>query len=702
MRGDRSVHSPLAPAPRRWRLASSLLAASVCCAAAAPSADYQAPEPRWQVHFEQSVVPMPDGVSLSADLYLPAGGEGDRFPVLLEYLPYRKNESRRYRWHIYEYFVRRGFAVARVDIRGTGASEGRLPEYEYSEVEQDDAEQVIAWLAAQPWSSGRVGMFGISWGGFNSIHLGMRAPPALGAILAIAASDDLFHDDVHYVDGLMHLDAYEIHQDLANAVVATPSLDVAEARLVERFDTSPWVIAKLEHAADGPFWRRASLAPDYSRLQVPALLIGGWYDGYRDSVARMLERAEVPVKALLGPWPHALPHDAVPGPNVEWRQMAVRWFDHFLNGRETGVLDEPALTAWIRSGHPPGRDLQVAPGRWWHGAQWPPADQPTTTLFLDALELRPSPPAEPAERALRYVPTAGFEAGTWWGDALPDQRPIDAMSLVWESEPLREPITVLGFARARLNVKVDAPIANWFVRLGDAAPDGAVTLVTGAGASAAQNVEGAPRALEPGEELGLAVEMHLTSWTFQPGHRIRLSVSNALWPLAWPTPHPMTARVRLGGPAPSRLDLPLAPASLPGEPPPGEVQPQAGPPPWPPEHGEREGAWPAAWSSTLDVLSGERTISWRGRTSTRYEWGERRQESEIRWVANDERPSRARVEADTSIEMLSAGESLVWRGELELWSDESEMHYRYRRTLSRDGRTLRERRWSRDLPRALH
>ena len=116
-------------------------------------------------------IAMPDGVRLSADIYHPTGGDaGEKFPVLLEYLPYRKHEARSRNWPLYSYFVQRGYVVAAVDIRGTGNSEGRLIPYEYSEIEHADGEAVIDWLSKQPWSNGNVGMFGISWGGFNSIY----------------------------------------------------------------------------------------------------------------------------------------------------------------------------------------------------------------------------------------------------------------------------------------------------------------------------------------------------------------------------------------------------------------------------------------------------------------------------------------------------------------------------------------------------
>ncbi len=251
-----------------------------------------------------------------------------------------------------------------MDIRGTGASDGELPDGEYTEQEQRDAEDVIAWLASQPWCSGSVGMWGISWGGFNAIQVALRRPPALKAIIAVDASDDLFHDDVHYIDGLLHLDEYAVMIDQLNALPPAPDFPLDEETLSRRFDSLPWLVTWLAQQQDGPYWRRGSLRPDYSRLTIPAFLIGGWYDGYRDSVPRMFAQAPAPVKMLIGPWNHTFPHNAVPGPAIEWREDAIRWWDHWLKGAENGIMSEPPVTVYVRDWYPPDLGLTEIPGRW--------------------------------------------------------------------------------------------------------------------------------------------------------------------------------------------------------------------------------------------------------------------------------------------------------------------------------------------------
>ena len=280
-------------------LAGSLLSVGAF-AEAAPALDPSPPV--YEISLREAKVAMPDGVRLAADLYLPTGGPvGARFPVLLEYLPYRKNEARARNYALYSYFVKRGFAVARVDIRGTGNSEGRLIAYEYTDQEQTDGEAVIDWLSKQPFSTGKVGMFGISWGGFNSIHMAMRNPPALKAIVAVDATDDLYQDDVHFMDGIIHVDSWEMGQDLANLLPGAPDFKIDEKYFADRFDTPPWMLTYKRQQRDGPFWKRTALKERYESIRIPTFVIGGLYDGYRDSVPRMLEHLKAPDQGDPGP-----------------------------------------------------------------------------------------------------------------------------------------------------------------------------------------------------------------------------------------------------------------------------------------------------------------------------------------------------------------------------------------------------------------
>jgi putative CocE/NonD family hydrolase len=690
-----------APGVDRRVLAATLL----CCLGTAPQLAAVAPsEPLYEIGMEEIWIPMPDGVRLAADLYLPQGaGPDERFPVLLEYLPYRKTESRSRNYSLYAYFIRRGYAVARVDIRGTGNSEGKLIPYEYSDRENDDGEVVIDWLSRQPWSNGNVGMFGISWGGFNSIHLAMRNPPALKAIIAVDATDDLYQDDVHFMDGVIHVDSWEMSQDLDNARPGAPNYQIDEAYFRDRFDTQPWMMTYKRQQRDGPFWDRTALKARYESIRVPAFLIGGWYDGYRDSIPRMLENLDAPVKAIVGPWHHAFPHNAYPRPQIEWRHEAVRWFDHWLKGRDTGILEEPRFAVYVRQWHPPGPYLEEAPGRWRWEEGWPIERITPRAFYPQPNHTLDSAASQGATHWLRYVPSIGVEAGgpvMWWGDVAPDQRPTDAFSLVYDSDPLETEVEILGMPKALLRVSADAPQANWFVRLSDVAPDGTVTQVAGAGFNGTHRESARqPRPIEPGEVFDLEIEMHFTSWVFPPGHRIRFAVANAQWPMLWPTPFPMTTSLRLGGSAGSKVMLPVVPSG--DRPSPSFLSPE--------EDAELPGyeylddgttsGYGEISSVDRNPQTGEVRVTATNGGGIRYPWGTERYRESIVHETRDDHPEATSVRGQYWMEVELEDRVLTWQGDLHFRSDAENFYYTYTRRLSRNGELLREKTWQDTIPR---
>ena len=687
-----------------WRLMFLLVpfAAVIVTASAAeaPSA------PRYETALREAWISMPDGVRLATDLYVPEGAKaGERFPVLLEYLPYRKTEARGRNFPLYSYFVARGYVVARVDIRGTGNSEGRLVPYEYSDQEHDDGEAVIAWLAGQDWSNGNVGMFGISWGGFNAIQMAMRNPPALKAIIAVDATEDLYQDDVHYMDGIMHLDSWEMSQDLDNARPGAPDYVIDEEYFRNRFDTDPWMLTYKNQQRDGPFWDRASLKGRYDAIRIPTFHIGGWYDGYRDSLPRMLENLEAPVKAMIGPWSHAWPHEPYPRPGMEWRHEAVRWFDQWLKGRDTGIVDEPRFAVYVRQWHPPGPYLANAPGYWRYEDGWPIGrieerpfyPQPNHTLSTNE-------PASTVHR-LRYVPTIGIEAGgpvMWWGDVAHDQRPTDAFSLVYDSASLDEDLEILGLPRAILTVAADAPHANWFVRLSDVAPDGTVTQVAGAGFNGTHRSSSRkPERLKPHETFPLEIEMHFTSWVFPKGHRIRFAVSNAQWPMLWPTPHAMTTALYLGD-AGSHVRLPIVPAGDPGTYRTPDFLPPAESPQLPGfetlDVGTSSGYGEIS-SVDRNPQTGEVTVTATNTGGSRYPWGTETYRETIEHRTSDDHPENTQVRGTHRMEVQLEDRTLLWEAELSFRSDRENFYYEYTRRLSEDGKELREKTWTDTIPR---
>ena len=656
-----------------------------------------APSPAHGVKLVRTTIPMPDGIQLAVTLYMPEGAPKDaRFPALLEYLPYRKDDDEAQRdYGVHEYFARHGFVGARVDIRGFGNSGGTPPKREYSQVEQQDGERVIAWLASQPWSNGNVGMLGISWGGFNSIQMALRRPPALKAILAVDATDELFKEDVHYIDGIMHVDEFELTMDLDQGRSGAPDFSLDESVIGPRMDSEPWSLDYFRHQRGGAFWREPVRPID--TLAVPAFLIGGLQDGYRDSIPRMLERVKgAPIKAWVGPWNHTFPNDGEYGPLVEWRDEALRWFDHWLNGKDNGVLQDPELVVFLQHYRPPGTQYTELPGEW-RAETWPPRGLDLQPLYLQPNRRLERDHPSAGEDRLRYVPSVGVEAGFWWGELLVDQRPVDAFSLVYDTDVLKEDVAVLGRPRVRLNASADAPQANWFARLEDVAPDGRVTLVTGAGLNGAQRASAdEPTALEPGRSYPLSIELHLGSWMFPKGHRIRLAISNALWPMCWPTPFPMTTTLTLGGPDPSRIELPVIPVH--GTPytafqPPAPIATR------PDIKNAGSGAWPGTWTSLRDQAAERTTVTWSGTTSTDYPWGRFDHSEKLTYTVADDRPEDSTVVGDSEYLQRAGERTLRWVGRLEVTSDRTTFHYTYLRQLYRDKELVRSKLWNETIPR---
>jgi putative CocE/NonD family hydrolase len=656
------------------------------------------------ITIQEVMIPMPDGVNLAADLYMPADIKtGERLPVLLEYIPYRKDENRGPRYPVYSYFVQRGYIVARVDIRGTGNSQGHTIPYEYSDIELNDGEAVIAWLAKQDWSNGNVGMFGISWGGFNSIQMAVRNPPALKAFIAMMATEDLYQEDVHYMDGIMHTDLWMMSHDLYNCVPGAPEFRMDQEWLCNRFELEPSVFTYMQHQRDGTFWDRASTRDKYDQIKIPGFHIGGWYDGYRDSLPRMLENVKAPVKAMIGPWEHCFPHDAWPKPQMEWRHEAVRWFDHWLKGVDTGIMDEPRFAVYVRNWHQPGQEVEIVPGYWRWEEGWPIKRCRWQTLYATPDNGLSSSPAERAIHSHRYKPSIGLEGGgpiVWWGSLVPDQQDMDEDCLVYDSQPIESPLEILGSPRAILNVSADASRANWVVRISDVAPDGSVTQVGGAAFNGTHRKSARqPEDLIPGEVFPLEIEMHFTSWVFPKGHRIRFAVSNAQWPMLWPTPYPMTTTLAIGGTEGAHILLPVIPPSdRPGP----KFKPPAKDPSLP-GYGTVDSGNMSGYAEIQSVqrnkATGEAVASATNATSYRYPWGLTHFEEQIEHRTSDIDPAVSSVIGTYALVEELENRTIRLEQKVEFKSDLENFHMLFTRRLKVDGKITHEKYWDKIFPR---
>ena len=485
--------------------------------------------------------------------------------------------------------------------------------------------------------------------------------------------------------------------DLDQGRPGAPDFTLDESVIGPRMDSPPWSLAYMKQQRDGAFWR-APLRP-IETLQVPAFLIGGMQDGYRDSIPRMLEKVKAPLKAWIGPWNHGFPNGSDYGPQYEWRDQAVRWFDYWLKGRHTGVLEDPRVVIYQQHWHPPRAQSQDVPGEW-RAETWPPAGLTPLTWYLgpDHRLTSDAPRAGDVDQ-LRYVPSAGVEAGFWWGELLSDQRPVDAFSLTYDSQPLADEVAILGLPHVSLRVSAEAPLADWFVRLSDVAPDGQVTMVTGAGINGAQRESmSKPQDLLPGKIYPLSLDLHLASWVFPRGHRIRVALSNALWPMNWPTPYPMTTSLLLGGDAASRIILPRVPVHGPAAPAfaaPEPIEEPAGIT----GLGGGGAAWPGTWTVLRDEAKQRSTVVWRGSTAVSYPWGRFDHSEKLTYDVDDAHPDAARVQGDSEYIQAVREHVLIWRGRLDVSSDAQTFFYKYTRTLLRDGAVIRTRTWEEPIPR---
>lgn len=499
---------------------------------------------------EDVFVTMRDAVRLAATLYLPAVPEP--WPALIEALPYRKDDlTAHYRPEYHRFADEFGYLVCRVDVRGTGSSEGTSTG-EYTREELQDLAEVIGWLAGRPWSNGNVGMYGTSWSGFNALQTAMLRPPALKAICSIFASDDRYADDVHYFGGaLKQLDFTDYPNVMAAANVLPPVPRVFGDGWREAWDRRletyrPWLLDWLEHQTYDAFWKHGSLREDYASIEAATMLVTGWADGYTNIALRGMRELRCPRRLLAGPWAHVDVETSTPGPAIDLVPEMVRWWDRWLRGVDNGVDRDPPITVFVRRPTRPAADLAAYRGEWRFEPGWPLERSRGSRLELADAE--PTPSREGVDR-LEVRGDVGWTA--WiscageppWGQPI-DQRPDEAFSLVYDFGPQAEELEVLGHPVLHARVSSTAPVAYLSAKLCDVHPDGTSQLVTRGLLNLTHRASReTPIPLEPGSFTDIAFELEVTSWVFEPGHRVRLDLAGTDWPNAWPPPGRVTLSV---------------------------------------------------------------------------------------------------------------------------------------------------------------
>lgn len=515
--------------------------------------------PRSILDIPDMGITMPDGVRLSARVWLPEDAEANPVPAVLEYIPYRKRDGTLPRDELmHPYVAGHGYACVRVDMRGYGDSYG-LMEDEYSQQEMDDAVTVIAWLARQPWCTGAVGMMGKSWGGFNCLQAAFNRPPALKAVVSVCSTTDRFADDIHFKGGCL------LGENLGwGTVMLSYSSRPADPMLrpdwrdtwLKRLEAQPFLAPRWAgHQARDAYWKHGSVCEDWSGIQVPVLSVGGWADNYMNTVGHLMGKQQSPVKGLMGPWVHQYPHSAPPGPQIGFLQEMIRWWDCWLKGQANGVAEDPVYRAYMLHSEPPDACIARRKGHWVTETAWPSPRVRPEVLALSAggalggaggvLEVAVNTPQDLGLLAGEYFPM-GLNA-----EMPGDQAGDDARSACWETL-LPEGMDLLGRAVLRLKLRCDKPHALLVARLCDVGPDGrSVRICHGILNLRHRDSMENPTPVPVGQAFGVELSLDEMGYRLAPGHRLRLALSTTYWPFVWPSPEAATVTVLEGS-----LDLP--------------------------------------------------------------------------------------------------------------------------------------------------
>jgi putative CocE/NonD family hydrolase len=668
--------------------------------------DADTPDGHRPVRVEKHVrIPMPDGVHLCADMVIPdAPGP---FPAVFDYYPYRKDDLSAGALRRQVYLAQHGYAALRVDVRGTGSSEG-VAEDEYVLQEQLDGVAIIDWLANQPWCTGEVGMFGTSYGGFNSLQVAMHRPPALKAICPMYYTDNRYTDDCHYKGGalqmLYDMATYGLSMVVENALPPYP--EACGPRWAETWEehlqAEPWLLNWLENQTYNDYWKHGSLCENYAAVECAVYLIGGWRDGYTNCNLRTFAQLNCPKKVIVGPWLHSHPDVGVPGPRIDHLYEMVRFFDHWLKGIDNGVMDEPPITLYVQTYDEPIADRALTSGFWRHESEWPMNRLEEQTLYLSGEGgLEAEAPQDEASLSYTYNPTVGT-AFPMFSAASPYLLPVDQRlempyMPVWQSAPLEEPLEIVGQPEATLFVATTTDVATVVMRLMDIAPDGTAALITkGVLNLTHHDSHEEPSPAVPGEVYEIALPLDATAWQFPAGHRIAVGVSGADFPNTWPSPKPYTATLWLGGKRPARLALPVAglgadPLPDPALRPPAPFEPII------------EGFWkPDVWRVTRDPIARRTEVYLRTAGTAHVDprlWFTSTTDTTAAVYEDD--PARATISSTHQIVLHWPERVIDTRARGQIESTVDALHVTVHLNIEMDGQPHLHKSWVRTIPRRL-
>ena len=448
-------------------------------------------------------------------------------------------------------------------MRGSGDSEGILLG-EYLKQEQDDALVILRWIATQDWCTGSIGMIGISWGGFNGLQVAARRPPELKAVISICSTDDRYNDDIHYMGGCLLVDNFLWGATMfsMNPLPPDPALvgDKWRDLWLARLDAGGlYMVDWHRHQRRDEFWKHASICEDYSSIQCAVYLVGGWMDPYSNTIFRNLQHLTCPKKGLVGPWAHKYPNFAEPGPQIGFLQESVRWWDKWLKGVETGIMDEPTLRCYMQDTAPPQTHYDFRPGHWVAENSWPSQGVASRGMGLAPGRLTDEISTSSEHLEFCSPQTVGFASGRWCifgldADEPADQRQEAGGSLIFDSQTLTEPLDLLGPVSLQLRVASDKPNAVLAAVLSEVLPNGSATRISwGLVNLTHRNSHIDLELLEPGRFYDVTVKLNELGQRIGVGSRIRLALSTSYFPTIWPAPEASKLTIDC---AHSKLDLP--------------------------------------------------------------------------------------------------------------------------------------------------
>ncbi|MCL4380035.1 CocE/NonD family hydrolase, partial [Candidatus Dependentiae bacterium] len=617
-----------------------------------------------------------------------------KIPIVLEMLPYRKDDSFYIRDYAYgSYLASNGIAFARVDIRGTGSSYGRLPSREYSDIELADIQDTIEQLSSLDWCNGNIGMQGISWSAFNALMTAMSPPKALKAIYIAHAADDLYAHDIHYIDGALHIDMFSVEMETENILPRTPDYLLDAQYFLDRFDREPWIFTYLTQQTDGPFWQQRSLQSSTAPITIPVYAIAGILDGYRDYAITLFDHVKAPLFVDIGPWNHAMPHESAIGPQYEDRNLAVQWWRRWLLNDITCIVQRPPLHLFVRDYMSPTTAASNIPGSFCD-TSWPMNNRHDKRFFLTKDHALLEAPSANDTHSLIYKPDAGVILGDWWGETIGDMSQEDSNCLTYDSEPFEQDLYLIGSPRCTLRVSASASVAHWIVRLEDIAPDGAVSLVTGGLKNGTHRFSPInPEPIQVAEYFDLAIPLHFTTWKCKQGHRLRIAISNAQFPMIWPTPYAMTTTVAVG--QESLLDVPLLDI-IPGQvmtmPPVEEMEQPA-------HTGQTARKNVANFTCHRNVLTGI-TTCWRDES---YSWhihnNNYNSYQKITFTVNTRRPAYATFVGEGSYEVTTPQLVIKVQSCTTISSDKNNFNTLVEKRVMRNNKTVKKKIWKKIIPR---